>query len=373
MNIFLCAFLLSLAQVVWGQSNVKTVEQDLHQVHKTIKETQEAIVQYLHTENRQQQDLAQIEKKIAAYETERAALEMNVNILNTQLQTLQKQSMGLETQYQLEIKEVEKIAFLQMKTYKKAPISTFLSQKKPLWLAELKYYQLLQETQNMAFVETANSLQKLQDAQEALLEKQAELTLMSNKADKVHQKLMSEKEARKAILTHLKQDIHEKSQNLTQLSKNEAALQSILKELSLISDKQSLGIDLSQSVLAKHKSFPVSRALFRLTTNRYFPQTEHPNFIPLTPGTPVQAILSGKVVFSDWLRGVGLLIIVDHGQGYMSLYGNQERLSKTTGDSVAAGEILGYTGQTGGIPEPGLYFEIRKKGQPINPLTWFKS
>ena len=88
-------------------------------------------------------------------------------------------------------------------------------------------------------------------------------------------------------------------------------------------------------------------------------------------GTPVQAIYTGKVVFSDWLRGFGLLLIVDHGNNYMSLYGNAEALLKTQGDQVESGELIAEAGNSGARKESGIYFEIRHRGQPIDPEPWF--
>ena len=88
-------------------------------------------------------------------------------------------------------------------------------------------------------------------------------------------------------------------------------------------------------------------------------------------GTPVQAIHTGEVVFSDWLRGFGLLLIVDHGNNYMSLYGNAEALLKTKGDQVESGELIAEAGNSGARKESGIYFEVRHRGQPIDPEPWF--
>lgn len=93
-------------------------------------------------------------------------------------------------------------------------------------------------------------------------------------------------------------------------------------------------------------------------------------FIEAEPGTPVTAVHYGRVVFSDWLRGFGLLLIVDHGDGYMSLYGHNEVLYRETGDWVTAGETIATVGDTGGQNRSGLYFEIRHAGKPTDPQHW---
>ncbi|HEX6997033.1 MAG TPA: peptidoglycan DD-metalloendopeptidase family protein [Gammaproteobacteria bacterium] len=87
-------------------------------------------------------------------------------------------------------------------------------------------------------------------------------------------------------------------------------------------------------------------------------------------GAPVRAVYHGRVVFADWLAGLGLLIIVDHGDGFMSLYGHNEALLKEPGDWVAPGEPIARVGDSGGRSGPALYFEIREDGEPVNPHAW---
>ncbi len=90
-------------------------------------------------------------------------------------------------------------------------------------------------------------------------------------------------------------------------------------------------------------------------------------------GTPVHVISHGRVAFSDWLQGFGFITVIDHGNGYMSLYGNSESLFKQTGDWVAAGDVIATAGDSGGQPQSGVYFEIRSRGKPVNPAKWCRS
>lgn len=90
-------------------------------------------------------------------------------------------------------------------------------------------------------------------------------------------------------------------------------------------------------------------------------------------GADVHAVSTGKVVFADWFRNLGLLIIIDHGNGYMSLYGHNERLLKKVGDWVLADESIAKVGDTGGQEHTNLYFEIRSSGMPVDPALWCKS
>jgi len=90
-------------------------------------------------------------------------------------------------------------------------------------------------------------------------------------------------------------------------------------------------------------------------------------------GSPVRVISHGRVAFSDWLQGFGFISIIDHGDGYMSLYGQTESLFKQTGDWVQAGEVIATAGDSGGQPISGVYFEIRSRGKPVNPSKWCSS
>ncbi len=90
------------------------------------------------------------------------------------------------------------------------------------------------------------------------------------------------------------------------------------------------------------------------------------------PGSEVRVIHHGRVVFADWLQGLGLLIVVDHGDGYLSLYGHNQDLVRSVGDWVSTGDVLAHVGDSGGQVESGLYFEIRRNGRPIDPRPWMR-
>ena len=87
-------------------------------------------------------------------------------------------------------------------------------------------------------------------------------------------------------------------------------------------------------------------------------------------GKPVRAISHGRIVFADWLQGYGFITIIDHNDGYLSLYGHNQDQYKQAGDWVEAGETIATIGDSGGQPKSGLYFEIRHQGKPINPKQW---
>jgi septal ring factor EnvC (AmiA/AmiB activator) len=95
-------------------------------------------------------------------------------------------------------------------------------------------------------------------------------------------------------------------------------------------------------------------------------------FLRAAANQPVKAVAAGQVVYADWLRGFGNLLIIDHGQGYMSLYGNNETLYKQVGDSLRGGDTIATVGSSGGNEDSGLYFELRFEGKPFDPNKWVR-
>ncbi|MFN3680785.1 MAG: murein hydrolase activator EnvC family protein, partial [Nitrospira sp.] len=112
----------------------------------------------------------------------------------------------------------------------------------------------------------------------------------------------------------------------------------------------------------------------------FFGRQKHPTFntyvqrrgieIRTKDGSPIQAVMPGTVVYADWLKGYGLVIILDHGNGFFSLYAHASKILVSVGDQVAAGQPIGETGDTGMIGENTLYFELRRGAEPIDPLQW---
>ena len=89
-------------------------------------------------------------------------------------------------------------------------------------------------------------------------------------------------------------------------------------------------------------------------------------------GDPIRSIYDGQIVYADWFKGFGQLVIVDHGQGYMSLYSHNSQINRSLGEQIKANDVIAYAGSSGGLSQPGLYFEVRYNGEPRDPLLWVK-
>ncbi|MGW8301224.1 MAG: murein hydrolase activator EnvC family protein, partial [Desulfobacterales bacterium] len=90
-------------------------------------------------------------------------------------------------------------------------------------------------------------------------------------------------------------------------------------------------------------------------------------------GEPITAVYSGKILYADWFKGYGNMIIIDHGENYYTVYAHIEEAFKSTGDDVEAGEVIATVGDTGSITGPKLYFEVRHHGKPLDPMQWLET
>ncbi len=182
---------------------------------------------------------------------------------------------------------------------------------------------------------------------------------------------------RKQLLTELSKKIKNQETTLSSLESSRSRIENLLKSLGeLLADIPTSPTESQPFLSLKGKlPWPVEGRFM----NRFGQSKNNGDLkwngvlIKAELGTPVRVISHGRVAFSDWLQGFGFITIIDHGDGYMSLYGQNESLFKQTGDWVQAGEVIATAGDSGGQPVSGVYFEIRSRGKPVNPAKWCSS
>lgn len=186
--------------------------------------------------------------------------------------------------------------------------------------------------------------------------------------------LRERQEDRRALLERVQREMRSKGAELDQLARDEKRLQELVRQL------HDLLADIPRSTGAQ-KPFPDRKGAMdwpvpgRLvagfgTRRPHSDLTWKGVLIDAPGGAEVRAVSHGRVAFADWLRGFGLLIIIDHGNGYMTLYGHNQSLYKEAGEWVDSGEVIAAVGDTGGQDAAGLYFEVRHNGRPVNPAHW---
>ncbi len=185
--------------------------------------------------------------------------------------------------------------------------------------------------------------------------------------------LEKSRQARRQVLTELERGIIDQDVQIKRLQENEQRLQRLLTSIQPMQESSELTDDTPETTVQgknRQSSCPVKGRVVEQFGNSRTGGRYGGILIAAREGSPVRAISDGRVAFSDWLRGYGLMTIIDHGDSHMSLYAYNQSLYKNVGDRVLAGEVIATVGVSGGRPEPGLFFGIREKGKPVNPLTW---
>jgi murein hydrolase activator len=184
-------------------------------------------------------------------------------------------------------------------------------------------------------------------------------------------KVLAERRERQRVLKTLGADIRKNRREIQVLRADEARLARLVEELARAAVSAASG---PFSALRGKLRLPVRGELSaRFGAPRGAAGMQAKGvFIRAPEGQPVRAIAGGQVVYADWMRGFGNLLIVDHGESYLSIYANNESLLKEPGDAVAPGEPIATTGSSGGNEETGLYFEMRHLGRAFDPLSWVK-
>lgn len=201
---------------------------------------------------------------------------------------------------------------------------------------------------------------------------QEKLNLLEMEQAGVYAKLNQQKQAQSGLVEALLADIKEKNLTLETLQADKQALEKVLNELKKQTSPTFVGnTDKPMKTHQGRLSWPVQGKVLHRFGDAFVGSNKWQGILIAAPeGTDVQAIYPGRVVYADWLRGFGLITIVDHGDGYMSLYAHNQSLYKNAGDWVAVNEPIAQVGKSGPVANSGLYFEIRSKGEVQNPTTW---
>ena len=239
----------------------------------------------------------------------------------------------------------------------------------------LAYFNLLLEQQFETIDEFKRVVSEL-DANRALLAAaQAEQEDDRATLSQTRASLVSQRAEQKTVISQLSASLARDGEQVTALRADSARLNTLLAELLERLANLSLDGEYEDFSLLKGKL----RAPLDGASKTRFGQKRGRGdlrwqgwLIPAHRGSSVRSVYFGRVVYADWLRGQGLLTIVDHGDGWMSLYGHNQSLLKEAGEWVAPGEVIARVGSSGGATEPALYFEIRSDGTPVNPVNWIR-
>jgi len=391
------ALLLALAAglPVWAAQNPKAANEELQQLRSRIDALKKELATAEESKSEAADALKASERAISDASRKLAELTEKASDGNRELAELRRQSdqnadavrrqqaLQAEWLYQRYVSGVPE------------PLKLLLSGENPARIGrELYYYGHVLKARGEHIAKLRDALSQLRNLETETQEKMGELNAIAAEQEAQRRRLEQEKQARAKVLTKISRDIQRQRKEIGTLKRDENRLTQLIERLNRIIARtpapkppqaaaqaprlrnDRLPAKLTEAVpfedLKGRLALPVRGEL----ANRYgSPRSDggltwRGLFIAAKAGEEVRAVAPGRVVFADWLRGFGNLLILDHGDGYMSLYGYNETLYKQVGQSIAGGDVVAAVGNSGGSADSGLYFEMRHLGKPFDPLTW---
>ena len=306
----------------------------------------------------------------------------------SQFNDIKVKKKKIEEEIEIERDQLQKLLYRQYLGGQQGYIRLMLSQQDPHQISRNAYYykQLL-----LARSDSIKRLQTYEYEIQALAKAshQKRKEIRATQAEYLAQRKVLEQEKSKyqVMMVQISGQITQRQQEITKLERDEKRLSNLANKISnlIVNEKveSSLNNEEFSDVPAMRTPFPSFKGRLNLPVrgkllNSFGGQRSGKHvtwkglFIQAPSGSDVKAISEGRVVFADWLRGFGNLIIIDHGNDYLSLYGNNETLHKQVGSAIKGGDSIATVGNSSGNADSGLYFELRHKGKPFDPLKWMK-
>ena len=361
------------------RGRIQALQEELEQANEDRSEVADAL-------KKSERRISDVNRGLRDLESRQRKLSKNLRQLNDDTQSTQKEIADQQV----------RLAALLKERYIQGggdAIKLMLNGQNPGEVARnLEYYGYIGRARAELIRQHRDALARLRELQDKTREQNDSLNQL--RQDRVAQKkaLEAEKGERQQVLYKLSRQIRDQRKEIDTLVRDEKRLTRLIEKLAKlatlknksnpsvkpgekvdrVADASLAGLDFAR--LRGKLALPVAGEILHK-----FGQSREGGgpawkglFIRARQGQEVRAVGSGQIAFADWLRGFGNLLIVDHGDGYLSLYSNNESLYKQPGESVRAGDVVAAVGATGGQDEPGLYFELRHQGKPFDPLSWVR-
>lgn len=347
-----------------------------------LKQLKQAIFALEKQLQSQRQEKDQLETQIEIIETDWSQLNQSIRQLKTKITAANKQLKKLKLEkerLQQRIDEQRSAIAEQIRSAHKIgsqePLKLLLNQQDPQQLARtLKYYDYLLQARSEKIKQFTNDVNQLELTVADIETTKVDLAKSQKSLQQDQKKLAQQAEKRRKTLKVLNKSLSIGNNKLGAYQKQRKQLESVIKNVKQAAKKIAPAKDYPPFIARKGKlSWPVKGKLQQaFGTLRGGDLHWEGWLISAESGTEIRAIYHGRVVFSNYLRGFGLLVIIDHGAGYLSLYAHNQELMTEVGDWIESGDAIARAGNTGGLTDPALYFELREKGIPIDPKNWLK-
>ncbi len=352
----------------------KATEQQLKILKQSITDLQSWLDSAKNQQSQLQKELRQSETAIGDILGKIGSVSKNIQQSQDRLKQLESKRQQLAASKQQQEGQLAAQIRAAHRIGRQEYLKVLLNQEQPDRVARaLTYYGYFNRARTQQIEAYRETLKQIQETETAIDRENQGLEQEKQQLEKKRTELTTSKHKRQQVLHQLAGNIQSKDQELAKLLADRKRLEDLLQAV----EKSFSQLKMPDSTtpitqLKGHLPWPAQGKIVRHFGSKDTPSSTRWNgvLISATEGTEVTAIHHGRVVFADWLRGFGLLIIIDHGNGYMSLYGHNQTLYQETGDWVNTNQVIASVGDSGGRKNAGLYFEIRYKGQPQNPQLW---
>lgn len=350
-------------------------KQELNKLRQRMAVLRNKIEKKQQQKNSATKQLKDIEVRIAERAYVLKKIKRHLRTQRRELKKLKKEqnktNTKLEEQRKILSEQISAAYMIGQQEY----LKLLLNQENPAAIDRtLTYYDYFYEARSHHVDEAVMIIKRLDVVSTKVKNKTTELEKSRKQQRAEKQKLEDDFINRSKLVRKIEKDIGKKSQRLKKWQIDEQTLQQLLTDINKIMPSMLTEIDKREPFAMRRGrlKWPVKGKVKRLFGKSRQAANLKWNgvLIPSREGRDVRAISHGRVAYSDWLRGYGMLMIIDHGDGYMTLYGYNQALYKETGDWVEEGEVISTVGRSGGQKKSALYFEVRVKGKPSNPTRW---
>ncbi len=362
----------SLAQDSGGET-AKVKEQELAEVRARISALKQSMDDAAAERDRVTAELQELEIAIAERRTRLRDIERDHRYAADKKARLDAELAEREAHLDQESRALAAQVRMAYMSGSQEKIRLLLNQRDPATLGRLMaYYRYLNDYRADNIDMVVEQIRQLDALHGQIAAEEARLaSLVQERYDELG-RLGASQDKRKALLDALHRRLDEEGREVERLAAQEADLSRLIAELTSILSDYPITSEQPFGDLKGKLTWPVDgRLQHDFGQPRAGGQLKWNGVVLAAPrGREVRAVYHGRVVFADWLAGMGLLVIVDHGDGYLSLYGYNETILKDTGDWVAPGDVIATVGDSGGQAESSLYFELRRGKRAENPRRW---
>jgi len=383
--------ILIFASLCIAENEATKTEKDIIKIQKEINQLDRNIKKNTEAKKDLSSELKQKEKKISKTKKELYKIKKKFKSNKKKIKRLNKQLLKLEKKIKIKKKLLSSRLYQAYTNGNPGYLQMYLDGINPSQISRESYYiGYYSKQQDVEINEIKKSYKKIEVTKILTNKTLKKVASLKKRKERNAKKLQKQKREKAKVIKKINKKLSSQKKKKQKLIQNEKKLTTIFKALikkikadsnkkpskkikadnKVIPDNKFDGIDF-RKLKGKLKLPVKGKIIHKFNSKRKDTGVAWKGvFIKAKEGRDVYAIASGKVVFSDWIKGFGNIIIIDHGKGYMSLYGNNSSLLKESNDIVKGGSVIAIVGNSGGNSTNGLYYELRKNSKPFNPIKW---